>query len=68
MSGEDYDNPSNKCCGSCRHFCPYLYEFEDHDVETEYGECRRFPPKPVPAEEVGFPVVLKSCWCGEFDI
>ena len=60
-----------KCCKNCRNFCPYIYEFDtnepDNRLVSDYGECRRFPPKPVPSEESGFPVVHEDCWCGEFD-
>jgi len=59
-------------CKNCRHFCPYVYEYDD-DVDSDlmlsdYGECRRFPPKAVPSEESGFPIVEETMWCGEFDI
>lgn len=63
---------NKKCCKNCKHFCPIVYEYDDNESsyidETDYGECRRFPPKPVPAEESGFPVVEHTTWCGEFDI
>lgn len=56
-------------CKYCAFFVPYTYDLgEGDEVETDYGECRRFPPKPVPAEECGFPVVEDSTWCGEFSI
>ncbi len=60
-----------KSCKHCRHFCPYIYEFDtdepDDQLVSDYGECRRFPPKAVSAEEVGFPIVEENTWCGEFD-
>lgn len=61
-----------KACKNCRHYCAYVYEFDASAPEdmlvSDYGECRRFPPKSVPPEETGFPVVEESSWCGEFDI
>ena len=66
------ENPKNaKHCKNCRHYCAYVYEF-DHiensdSLVSDYGECRRFPPKLVAAEESGFPVVEENLWCGEFD-
>lgn len=61
----------NKTCKNCRHFCPYVYEF-DEDVDSDqlysdFGECRRFPPSPASHEEAVFPVVEETMWCGEFD-
>lgn len=71
----DWDDDGRKNdmrCKSCRHFCPYVYELDadddDDQLLSDYGECRRFPPKRVPAEESGFPIVDESMWCGEFDI
>lgn len=64
--------PITKNCKSCRFFCPYVYEYEEDEprdwIPSDYGECRRFPPKIVPDEESGFPVVNETSWCGEFDI
>ena len=61
-----------KHCKNCRHFCAYIYEYDTDEpydqLASDYGECRRFPPKLVPAEESGFPVVEETMWCGEFDI
>ena len=61
-----------RTCKNCRHFCAYVYEFDDDPSEdllvSDYGECRRFPPKLVASEEQGFPVVEEHMWCGEFDI
>ena len=61
-----------KKCKNCRHFCPYIYEFDHNDINdqlvSDYGECRRFPPKLVGPEESGFPIVEENLWCGEFDI
>lgn len=57
-----------KCCKKCLYFVPYVYEFDDIHMDSDYGECRRFPPKPVPTEECGFPVVEDTKWCGEFRI
>jgi len=63
---------ANKCCKNCRHFCAYIYEIDNDEPEdilvSDYGECRRFPPKIVHPEERGFPVVEETSWCGEFDI
>lgn len=66
------DPRKEKKCKNCRHFCPYIYEY-DHDapydqLSSDYGECRRFPPKVMPPEDSGFPVVEDDMWCGEFDI
>ena len=47
---------------------PYIYEFDDTSIPTDYGECRRYPPKCVQDEEIGFPVVQDNKWCGEFSI
>lgn len=55
-----------ECCKQCRFFVPYIYEFDSHNIPSDFGECRRFPPERVPAEEVGFPVVEDTSWCGEF--
>lgn len=57
-----------EACGNCRFYVPLTYDFDDGDVSTNYGECRRFPPKIVPAEEQRFPLVDDELWCGEFDI
>lgn len=61
-----------KSCINCRHYRPYFYDLNvDNDadqLEADYGECRRFPPKLVAPEESGFPIVENSSWCGEFDI
>jgi len=71
---DDYDKvPANpKACKFCRHYCPYVYEYDvdgsQDQLLSDCGECRRFPPKLVPAEEIGFPIVEESMWCGEFDI
>lgn len=59
---------NNRVCKNCKHFCPFIYDFDDGGIPTDYGECRRFPPKRVPAEESGYPVVEQDMWCGEFDI
>lgn len=60
-----------KRCKHCRHFCPFVYEYDadepNDQLVSDFGECRRFPPKAVPAEESGFPVVEETSWCGEFD-
>ncbi len=59
-----------KKCKNCRHFCAYVYEYDDNGTDhmiSDFGECRRFPPKIVPAEDSGFPVVEDTSWCGEFD-
>ncbi len=69
---ENQDPMKTKVCKKCRHFCPFLYDLDmDGDSDqlvSDFGECRRFPPKPVPTEQSGFPVVEENCWCGEFDI
>jgi len=57
----------NVCCKNCCYFHAYNYLYDDSNIESDYGECRRFPPKPVPAELNGFPIVGNDCWCGEFD-
>ena len=70
------DMPANprpdKCCKICRHFCPYVYEFDADEPQDQlvsnYGECRRYPPKAISEEESIFPVVEETRWCGEFDI
>lgn len=63
---------TGKCCKNCRHFAPYVYSLEmdvnEDTMDSDYGECRRFPPKLVSAEESGFPIVQELQWCGEFDI
>lgn len=60
-----------KRCKNCKYFCPYVYEFDNDDSSdlmlSDFGECRRFPPKLVPSEDSGFPVVEENAWCGEFD-
>lgn len=56
-----------KCCQKCIYFRPYVYEFDDNQMVSDYGECRRFPPKLVMSDERGFPVVEVESWCGEFD-
>jgi len=56
-----------KRCANCRYFLPYMYEIDDTELASDYGECHRYPPKPVPAEQVGFPIVHEDVWCGEFD-
>lgn len=66
----------NKCCKNCRYFCPYVYEFDidqslpdaEDQLVSDYGECRRYPPKTVGPQETAFPVVNENAWCGEFDI
>jgi hypothetical protein len=69
--GTDPNPKLIKSCKNCRHFCPYVYEFDtdtpSEQLVSDYGECRRFPPKLVPAEDNGFPVVEETSWCGEFD-
>lgn len=68
----DNNKPITKNCKSCRYFCPYVYDYSEDEsgdwIASDYGECRRFPPRAVAAEEIGFPVVLETSWCGEFDI
>jgi len=69
------DNPkASKCCKNCRHFCPYVYEFDSDDdsdyMASDYGECRRFPPASADPHDTGcsgFPIVSENAWCGEFD-
>lgn len=63
--GDDYQEDYRRC-KNCRFFAPIMYEFDDTELPSDFGECRRFPPKPVPAEEQGFPVVEEDNWCGEF--
>ena len=69
---EQFDPKLTKSCKNCRFFCPYVYEYDTDEPSdlavSDYGECRRFPPKLVAAEENGFPVVEENMWCGEFDI
>lgn len=71
---EEYPDEKKKMekrCKSCRYFCPYVYDFGEDEpnggMVSDYGECRRFPPKLVADEESGFPVVEENAWCGEFD-
>lgn len=61
VTEEDY-----RRCKNCRFFSPIMYKFDDTELESDYGECRRFPPKAVPEEEQGFPIISEDCWCGEF--
>ncbi len=72
QSLEEWESGNFKSCKNCRFFCPYLYDLDvDHDndqLESDFGECRRYPPKVAPPEESGFPIVEDTCWCGEFDI
>lgn len=62
---------NKKKCKICKHFCPYMYEYYDNgykdNLPSEYGECRRFPPKPLLSDDAIFPVVGEFMWCGEFD-
>ena len=56
-------------CGACRFF-------QTEDTDSQSGECRRHPPslgdllKPGTDDQDrwygGFPKVLPSGWCGEF--
>ena len=70
------ENPKNdktnfKRCKNCKHFAAYLYEFDVNESEnrlvSDYGECRRFPPKMFTEEESGFVIIEENQWCGEFD-
>ncbi len=69
-----YDPRFDEACVNCRFYVPYTYDFGEEEVSTNFGECRRFPPKSAiisddvtpPASE--FPVVEAQLWCGEFDI
>ena len=54
-------------CKNCRFYAPDFYEIDDDSIESDFGECHRFPPKNVSAEERGFPLVENTTWCGEFD-
>jgi hypothetical protein len=68
---EDEDD-NFKCCKRCRFFSAYLYDLDmdidsDHLV-SDYGECRRYPPKVISEDACVFPIVQDSEWCGEFDI
>ncbi len=71
-----YDPRLEEACRNCRFFHPYTYDFgEDSvEVETNYGECRRFPPKSAVSSDdctpptSDFPIVDCDLWCGEFDI
>ena len=60
-----------KRCKNCKHYCAYTYEFDNNELDdnmvSDYGECRRFPPKVAPPEESGYPIVEEYMWCGEFD-
>lgn len=68
MSGEDSEtNTQYKRCANCRYFNRYTYDIDDTEIDSDYGECRRFPPKKVASEENGFPIISEDCWCGEFD-
>lgn len=68
-----YDSRFDEACANCRFFQPYIYEMDGNQTETNYGECRRFPPKGAVrtsdmAPLAEFPVVNDDLWCGEFDI
>jgi hypothetical protein len=71
MEIENDEKFLTKSCKKCRHFCPFIYELSDGDpnsvMESDYGECRRFPPKIVDQDESCFPVIHEEAWCGEFD-
>ena len=52
-------------CGNCRFFV--RHEYENLDVITDYGQCRRYPPRRLSETESGFPLVIDDCLCGEWE-
>lgn len=59
--------PEEKC-KQCRYWMPHIYEMDEDHISSEYGECRRFPPRAMGIEEGRFPITHEDSWCGEFDI
>ena len=46
-------------------------KFYDPVTDEEYGECKRYAPRPIQQGEIGdppiWPTVLESMWCGDFE-
>ncbi len=55
-----------KQCSNCKYWMVDTYDFDDDSVESDYGFCRRYPPKNQEDDNNGFPVTHKETWCGEF--
>lgn len=60
----DEESEIYRSCKKCRFFSPYLYNLDmdsDSDLlESDHGECRRFPPKVVSEDSCVFPIVNDS--------
>jgi len=56
-----------KCCRNCRHFFASFYECDDEDMESDVGECRRYPPEVDIDTGYAYPIVTRTLYCGEFD-
>ncbi len=39
--------------------------FEKHKTDDETGDCRRYPPTPLPVDDHEWAVVSVEDWCGE---
>lgn len=65
-SGENTTQSTDRKCQNCQYYKEYVYQYGDSENSAGYGECRRFPPRKVPTDENGFPLVEEDVWCGEF--
>jgi len=61
---DENETENGESCKHCRFFLPYLYEVDDNGSQdwmvTDYGQCRRFPPKAKDEETSIYPVVTRN--------